>query len=33
MDRINIATKESFLMGKYSGAKVTTHLDGNRLLI
>lgn len=27
-----VTTKESFLMGKYGGAKVTTHWDGNRLL-
>ena len=27
-----ITTRESFLMGKHGGAKVTTHWDGNRLL-
>ena len=27
-----VTTKESFLMGKYGGAKVTTYWDGNRLL-
>lgn len=27
-----ITTRESFLMGKNGGAKVTTHWDGNRLL-
>ena len=27
-----VTTRESFLMGKYGGAKVTTHWDGNRLL-
>ena len=27
-----VTTRESFLMGKYGGAKVTTYWDGNRLL-
>jgi len=27
-----VTTRESFLMGKYGGAKITTHWDGNRLL-
>ena len=27
-----VTTRESFLMGKYGGAKVTTHWDGDRLL-
>ncbi|MDE6251054.1 MAG: hypothetical protein K2M78_00205 [Lachnospiraceae bacterium] len=27
-----VTTRESFLMGKYGGAKVTTHWEGNRLL-
>ncbi len=27
-----VTTRESFLMGKHGGAKVTTHWDGNRLL-
>ncbi len=27
-----VTTRESFLMGRYGGAKVTTHWDGNRLL-
>ena len=27
-----VTTRESFLMGKYGGAKVTTYWEGNRLL-
>lgn len=27
-----VTTRESFLMGKYGGAKVTTHWNENRLL-
>lgn len=27
-----VTIRESFLMGKYCGAKVTTYWDGNRLL-